>query len=102
MSILEIVELCVLAAIILALIIYYSIKAIKNNWLEKLTEAIEAAIKEAEETYTEEGSGEQKKAFVLQKVQLTCEELGIPYSLLKSLISKFIDKIIANYNVIAK
>lgn len=95
----EITEICVLAVIILGLGIYYLVKAIKNKWIEKLTETINNAIAKAEKEYPE-GNGAKKKEIVLEAVKAKCEELGIPYSLLYKLISTLIDKIIANYNVV--
>lgn len=95
----EIVELCVIAALILGLSSYYLIKAIKNNWLGQLTETINDAIAEAEKQYPE-GNGDKKKEIVLNAVKSKCKELGIPYDLLYKLISKFIDKVIQDYNVV--
>lgn len=102
MTVLEIAELVILAIVIVALSIYYIVKAIKNKWLEKITDAINKAIKEAEEKFPESGSGDLKKTYVLKAVEEECVKLGIPYSLLKSLISTFIDKVVSNYNVIKK
>lgn len=99
MSILEIVELVVIAVVALGLIIYYLIMAIKNNWLKKITDALNVAIKEAEASGK---SGKEKKEYVLAQVEAKCKELGIPYALIKKLISKVIDKIIANYNAVVK
>lgn len=102
MTVLEIAELVILAIVIVVLSIYYIVKAIKNKWLEKITAAINKAIKEAEEKFPESGSGDLKKTYVLKAVEEECVKLGIPYSLLKSLISTFIDKVVSNYNVIKK
>ena len=98
----EIIELVVMSIIVLALVVYYSIKAVKNGWIKKLTNTIEKAIKKAEKLYPDPGSGKQKLEYVMNCVKDKCVELGIPYSLLKSLIEKIINKIIANYNVISK
>lgn len=102
MTVLEITELVILAVVVVALSIYYIIKAIKNNWLGKITDCANKAIKEAEKKFTESGSGDKKKAYVLEAVEKECESLGIPFSLLKKLISTLIDKVVANYNVIKK
>lgn len=99
MPILEIIKLIAIAIIVLALAIYYVVKAVKNGWLEKLTKTINEAIKDAEST---ELTGSEKKAYVLSQVELKSEELGIPYALIRSLLSKLIDTIIKNYNIIAK
>ena len=102
MSTKEIIELVVLSVVVLALVVYYSIKAIKNGWVKKLTNTIEKAIKDAEKKYPDQGSGKQKLEYVMDCVEDECVELGIPYSLLRSLIEKMINTIIAHYNVISK
>ena len=102
MSTKEIIELVVLSVVVLALVVYYSIKAVKNGWIKKLTNTIEKAIKDAEKKYPGQGSGKQKLEYVMNCVEDKCVELGIPYSLLKSLIEKIINTTIAHYNVISK
>lgn len=102
MTTIEIIELIVLIVVVVGLSIYYLVKAIKNGWIKKLTDTIETSIKEAEEKYPETSSGDKKKEYVIGKVKAKCNELGIPYGLLYSLISKLIDTIISNYNVISK
>ena len=99
MSIKEIIELAVASIVVLVLAVYYIIKAIKNNWLKQITATIEKAIKEAE---TSGKSGNEKKQLVLDAVQLKCADLGIPYTLLKNLVSKLIDRIIKDYNILSK
>lgn len=99
MTTLELIKLIVLGVVALILIVYYSIKGIKNGWVRKITETMNEAIKYSETNII--GSKEKKK-YVLQKVKEKCEELGIPYTLIESIVSKLIDKIIANYNVIKK
>ena len=74
--------------------------ALKHN--VKIVAEIDASMKEAEEKFTESGNGDKKKEYVLEAVEKECESLGIPFSLLKKLISALIDKIVANYNVIQK
>lgn len=101
MSKLEILQMIGLALIVVGLVIYYVIKAIKNKWVQKLSKTIENAIKEAETKYPE-GHGQEKLEIVLEAVKNKCNELGIPYALLYKLIKKLVDKIIANYNIIAK
>lgn len=101
MTILEIIEFSVLTVVVLSLSIYYIILAIKNKWLKELTHTIDCAIADAEKKFPA-GHGEEKKKIVLDAVIKKCEELGIPYHLLQKLISKLIDKIIANYNIVVK
>ena len=102
MSVLEIIQLCVIAVAILAILIYIIVMGIKNKWFSKLWDTIKVSIKEAEEKFPESGSGDKKKAYVLEKVKAKCDELGIPYELLKKLINVAIDKVIEDYNVISK
>lgn len=102
MSILEIIQLCIIGIAVLALAIYIIVMGVKNKWFSKLWDTIKTAIKEAEALYPDSGSGEQKKTYVLEKVEAKCVELGIPYKLLKKLINLAIDKVIDNYNVISK
>ena len=91
MSIKEIIELAVASIVVLVLAVYYIIKAIKNNWLKQITATIEKAIKEAE---TSGKSGNEKKQLVLDAVRVKCTDLGIPYTFIKNLVSKLIDRII--------
>lgn len=102
MSTLEIVQLCAICAAVLVLVVYCIIMGIKNKWFSKLWDTIKTAIKEAEEKFPEECSGEKKKAYVLEKVEAKCKALGIPYSLLKKLISLAIDNVVSDYNIISK
>lgn len=99
MTKLELIELIVIGIIALVLIIYYSILAIKNGWVKKITSTLNEAIKYAEINI--EG-GDAKKKYVMEKVEEKCEELDIPYVLIRKLLSKLINKIIANYNIIKK
>ncbi len=99
MTKLELIELIVIAIVILFLAIYYGIKAIRNGWIDKITATINEAIKYAEKNI--EG-GAAKKAYVMQQVEDKCYELGIPYALVKKLVDKLINKIIANYNILSK
>lgn len=102
MSVLEIIQLCVIGVTAFVILIYIIVMGIKNKWFSKLWDTIKVSIKEAEEKYPDSGSGEQKKAYVLEKVKTKCNELGIPYTLLKKLIDLAIDKVIEDYNVISK
>lgn len=102
MSTLEIIELVILSVIVISLVIYYGIKAIKNGWIKELTSTIGQAMNDAEKQFPEQGSGKKKKEYVLFKVKAKCEEIGIPYTILATLIGKLIDTIIKNYNVISK
>ena len=102
MTALEIIELVVIGVAAVSLLAYVLINGIKNKWFGKILATIEDAIKEAEKLYPESGSGDKKKDYVIKKIEDKCNELGIPYALLKTVICKAIDKIVANYNVIAK
>ena len=102
MSVLEIIQFCVIGIAILAILIYIIVMGIKNKWFSKLWDTTKVSIKEAEEKFPESGSGDKKKAYVLEKVKVKCDELGIPYELLKKLINVAIDKVIEDYNIISK
>lgn len=99
MTTLEIVELCVLGACILALAVFYTIKAIKNGWVKSILGTINQAIKDAEASGK---TGPEKKAYVLEQVEKVCDELKIPYKIIEKLVSKLIDTVVSHYNVIAK
>lgn len=98
MTKLELIELIIIGVIALFISIYYIIKAIKNKWIGKIADTIKESIKYAEDNVPK---GE-KKQYVLDKVEERCAELGVPFGLIKKLISTIIDKIVANYNVIKK
>lgn len=100
--ILKIVEWSIIGLIVLILVIYYLVKAIKNKWLQQLTQTINDAIAEAEKKFPESGSGADKKNYVLDKITAKCSELGIPFTLVYKLVNKLIEDVIANYNVISK
>lgn len=102
MSTLQIVELSCIGVAVLGILIYCIVVGIKKKWFSQLFETLKDAIKEAEALYPDAGSGDKKKAFVLEKIEEKCKELGIPYNLLKKLISLAIDEIISDYNIIAK
>lgn len=102
MSTLEIIELCIIAVAFITLLIYSIVKCTKNHLFSKILTTIESSIKEAETLFPGTGRGEEKKQYVVSKVEEKCNELGIPYSLLKKLVSIAIDKIIANFNILSK
>ena len=98
MSKLELIYTIALAVVVLVLVVYYLIMAIKNGWINKITATLNEAIKYAEDNIT--GSS-KKKEYVMSKVEEKCVELGIPYYLIKNLVSKLINRIIKDHNVIA-
>ena len=95
----ELIELIALVLFILIQVIYYSILAIKNHWVKKILETMNEAIKYAEMNID---GGEKKFNYVLTKVEEKCEELGIPFVLIRKLVKKLINKTIEGYNVIKK
>lgn len=103
MSIREIIELIVIAAIVLFILVYYIVRAIKNHWISEIQGTIDGAIRKAEDL-AKAGQLDKlmKKDYVLQQVEKRCEELGVPYHLLYKLISKIIDIICANHNIFVK
>lgn len=102
MDIKDIIYVIILGVAALALAVYIIVMAIKNKWIGELMETVEIAISDAEKIFPEPGSGEEKKQYVLAKVEEKATELGIPWKILKSIVSALVDKIIADYNVIAK
>ena len=99
MTKLELAELIALAIVVVVLAIYYSILAIKNGWVKKITQTLNESIKYAELNIS---GGEEKQEYVLNQVEKKCDELGIPFTFIKKLVIKLIKKIISNYNVIKK
>lgn len=99
MTTLELIELIVIALIIVVLSIYYLIQAIRNKWLSQISSTIIKAMKDAEQSGK---TGKEKKAHVLEQIQQLCCELGIPYTFIKKLIDKFIEKTIKAYNNMTK
>ena len=90
-----------LGLVCLAIAVYIIVAGIKNKWLSKILSTIHDAIGEAEQKFGS-GHGDEKKDFVIQRVKEKCSELGIPYDILYNLVCKLIDRVVANYNVIAK
>lgn len=99
MTTFSIIELAFIVVVAIGSGLYYSIKAIKGKWLKKITEAIKLACKEAEASGK---TGAEKKELVLAQIEKTCTELGVPYKLMKSLVVKLINEIIAGYNAMTK
>lgn len=97
MSKLELIYTIAIGAVVLFLVIYYIIMAIKNDWIKKITDTLNEAIRYAEANIK---GGVEKKKYVLKQVEDKCVELGIPYGLIKNLINQIITKVIANYNII--
>ena len=97
MSKLELIYTIAIAVVVLFLVIYYIIMAIKNGWIKKITDTLNEAIRYAEANIK---GGAEKKKYVLKQVEDKCVELGIPYGLIKNLINQIITKVIANYNII--
>lgn len=87
------IALAVIAAIVLLIIF------IKKGWLSALNDTINQAMYYAEHNI--EGSA-AKKQYVIEQVEKKCIELHIPYYLIKTAISKLIDRIVGKYNIIKK
>lgn len=97
----SIVMLVCLCVILLAFVVYVVFKAVKNKWLEKLSDTLKMAIREAESQYPS-GHGEEKKKYVITKIEEKCKELNIPVKMIATAISTLINNIVANYNIIKK
>lgn len=103
MSIKDLIYLIIISIIVLFILVYYIVKAIKNHWINEIQGTIDGAIRKAEDL-AKAGQLDKllKKEYVLQQVEKRCEELGIPYHLLYKLISKIIDIICKNHNIFVK
>ena len=97
MSKMELIYTIAIAVVVLVILIYLLVMAIKNGWIKKVIQTLNNAIKYAEKNIT---GNVEKKNYVMDKVEEKCTELGIPWFLIRKPISKLIDKIIADYNVI--
>ena len=74
MSELEIIQLCIISAIVLFLVIFYAIKAIKNKWVGKLVSSVKEACKVAEASGK---TGSEKKEMVLKEGVIKNKDLAI-------------------------
>lgn len=99
MTKLELIELVALAIVVIGLTLYYLVLAIKNGWIKKVAKTMNEAIKYAELNIS---GGQEKQDYVLKEIEKKCEELGIPFTLIRKLAVKVIKKIISDYNVIKK
>ena len=90
---------CLLLIIIMSFLL---IMLVKNKWIKSIYETVATSIKEAEEKYKEPGSGKIKMDYVLSAVEVKCNELKIPYTIIKLIVVNLINTIVSNYNIIAK
>lgn len=97
MSKIELIYTIAIAIVVLVILIYLIVMAIKNGWIKKVIQTLNNSIKYAENNI--KGNVEKKK-YVMDKVEEKCTELGIPWFLIRKPVDKLIDKIISNYNVI--
>ena len=87
MSTLELIQLIVISLIALVAVIWFIVKAIKEG------------VVEAEKT---DLKGKEKLEFALKYVESFCDKEGIPFSFVKNLVVKAIEKLVEGYNVIKK
>ena len=99
MTVIEKIEFVIIIVAVVVFALWFITNALKNKWISGISETVNKAIKEAENS---KKTGEEKKAYVLEKVKEKCVELKIPYKLLFGLVSKLIDTIVKHYNVISK
>lgn len=97
MSKMELIYTIAIAVVALVVVIYLIVMGIKNGWIKKVIQTLNSSIKYAENNI--KGNVEKKK-YVMDKVEEKCTELGIPWFLIRKPISKLIDRIIKDYNVI--
>lgn len=95
----DLVELIIYAVVAIFVVGYFVIKAIKNHWIKQLTDTLNEALHYAEENIT---GPSDKKRYVLTKLEEKCIELGIPYGLIRRLLDKLIEKVVAYHNKVAK
>ena len=95
----DLIELIVIGIIALFIAIYFIVKMVKNHWIKQLTDTLNEAMHYAEVAIT---GAEEKKKYVLSKIEEKCIELGIPYGLIYKLVNKLIEKIVNYHNRIAK
>jgi len=98
---LTIILIAILALIIIGTICYLILTKVKDKWLNEIYEDLQKAIQEAEDKY-QSGEGQQKRVYVLHTIKQKCEELKIPFNVMKSLLNVMINKIIEYYNILAK
>lgn len=101
MDVTNIIELVVIGVMILALVVYSIVKIVKTKCIGKIWEATKKACYEAEQQFGA-GEGCKKKAYVLTKISELCEELGIPFEFIRSLLNTLIDKLIEGHNALSK
>lgn len=96
MSNLELIYTIAFSVIAATFVLYWIIMAIKNGWIKKITQTLNSAMRYAENNIT---GPSEKKYYVLKQVEAKCEEEGIPFFLIKGLISKVIERIVKDHNV---
>lgn len=99
MTTLEIIQLIIISLVALVAVIWFIIKAIKNKWFSKMYKAIKEGVREAEAT---DLKGKEKLEFALKYVEAFCDTEGIPFSFVKNLVIKAIEKLVEGYNNIKK
>ena len=99
MSTLELIQLIIISLTALVAVIWFIVKAIKNKWFSKIYKAIKEGVVEAEKT---DLKGKEKLNFALKYVEDFCDKEGIPFSFVKNLVVKAIEKLVEGYNNIKK
>lgn len=97
MSTLELVYTISVSVVVGGLSIFCIIMFIRNAWFKKIKDALDEAIAYAEHNI--KGASE-KFIYVTKKIEFECIDIGIPYVLIKRVISKYVNKVIKHYNVI--
>lgn len=105
MTKMELAYTIALAVIALVLIVYFLIKIVKGKLVGKIYDQIIEAMKEAEDKFKDlsgKEKSEAKKKYVLDKVKVTCKDIGVPYDFIAKLISKVIENVVKGYNGMTK
>lgn len=99
MSTLELIQLIIIFLVAVIAVIWFIVNAIKNKWFSKIYKAIKEGVREAEKT---DLKGKEKLNFALKYIENFCDKEGIPFSFVKNLVVKAIEKLVEGYNNIKK
>ena len=99
MSTLELIQLIIIFLVAVIAVIWFIVNAIKNKWFSKIYKAIKEGVREAEKT---DLKGKEKLNFALKYIENFCDKEGIPFSFVKNLVVKAIEKLVEGYNNIEK
>lgn len=95
MNVETIISLCGTGLMALAWIVYGLVQFFRVGGFKKCKELVKGYMTEAEKLYPASGQGAEKKQWVLEQTEAWYKEnCGINFTLIKSLVSKFIDDLV--------